>query len=59
MTRLIGSAKARELYFLSEKVDAKHAERIGLARLLRAGQAARVPACRATWRERQRSSCRT
>lgn len=30
MTRLIGSAKARELYFLSEKIDAKHAERIGL-----------------------------
>jgi 2-(1,2-epoxy-1,2-dihydrophenyl)acetyl-CoA isomerase len=30
MTRLIGSAKARELYFLSEKLDAKHAERLGL-----------------------------
>ncbi len=30
MTRLIGSAKARELYFLSERIDAKHAERLGL-----------------------------
>jgi 2-(1,2-epoxy-1,2-dihydrophenyl)acetyl-CoA isomerase len=30
MTRLVGSAKARELYFLSEKIDAKHAERLGL-----------------------------
>lgn len=30
MTRLIGSAKARELYYLSEKIDAKYAERLGL-----------------------------
>jgi len=30
MSRLIGSAKARELYFLSEKVDMEQAERLGL-----------------------------
>ena len=30
MTQLIGSAKARELYFLSDRLDAKEAERIGL-----------------------------
>jgi len=30
MSRLIGSAKARELYFLSEKVDMQEAERLGL-----------------------------
>lgn len=30
MSRLIGSAKARELYFLSEKVDMEEAERLGL-----------------------------
>jgi 2-(1,2-epoxy-1,2-dihydrophenyl)acetyl-CoA isomerase len=30
MTQLIGAAKARELYFLSERVDAKEAERLGL-----------------------------
>ena len=30
MSRLIGSAKARELYFLSEKVDMTEAERLGL-----------------------------
>lgn len=30
MTHLIGSAKARELYFLSEKLDAKQAEQLGL-----------------------------
>ncbi len=30
MSRLIGSAKARELYFLSEKVDMSEAERLGL-----------------------------
>ena len=30
MTRLIGSAKARELYFLSERVDAAEALRLGL-----------------------------
>ena len=30
MSRLIGSAKARELYFLSEKVDMGEAERLGL-----------------------------
>jgi len=30
MSRLIGSAKARELYFLSERVDMVEAERLGL-----------------------------
>jgi 2-(1,2-epoxy-1,2-dihydrophenyl)acetyl-CoA isomerase len=30
ITQLLGSAKARELYFLSERIDAKEAERIGL-----------------------------
>ena len=30
MSRLIGTAKARELYFLSEKVDMKEAEQLGL-----------------------------
>jgi len=30
LTQLVGSAKARELYYLSERVDAKEAERIGL-----------------------------
>jgi 2-(1,2-epoxy-1,2-dihydrophenyl)acetyl-CoA isomerase len=30
LTQLVGSAKARELYFLSERVDAKEAERLGL-----------------------------
>jgi 2-(1,2-epoxy-1,2-dihydrophenyl)acetyl-CoA isomerase len=30
LTRLVGSAKARELYFLSERVDAKEASRLGL-----------------------------
>ena len=30
MTQLIGSAKARELYYLSDRVDAKEAERLGL-----------------------------
>lgn len=30
ITQLIGSAKARELYFLSERIDAKEAERLGL-----------------------------
>ena len=30
MSRLIGSAKARELYFLSEKVSMVEAERLGL-----------------------------
>jgi 2-(1,2-epoxy-1,2-dihydrophenyl)acetyl-CoA isomerase len=30
MSRLIGSAKARELYFLSERVDMEEAERLGL-----------------------------
>jgi 2-(1,2-epoxy-1,2-dihydrophenyl)acetyl-CoA isomerase len=30
MTQLIGAAKARELYFLSEKIDALEAERLGL-----------------------------
>lgn len=30
MSRLIGSAKARELYFLSERVDMAEAERLGL-----------------------------
>ncbi len=30
MTQLIGAAKARELYYLSDRVDAKEAERLGL-----------------------------
>jgi 2-(1,2-epoxy-1,2-dihydrophenyl)acetyl-CoA isomerase len=30
MTQLVGSAKARELYFMPERVDAKEAERLGL-----------------------------
>jgi 2-(1,2-epoxy-1,2-dihydrophenyl)acetyl-CoA isomerase len=30
LTQLVGSAKARELYFLSERLDAKQAERVGL-----------------------------
>lgn len=30
LTRLVGAAKAHELYYLSERVDAKEAERLGL-----------------------------
>jgi 2-(1,2-epoxy-1,2-dihydrophenyl)acetyl-CoA isomerase len=30
MTQLIGAAKARELYYLSDRVDAREAERLGL-----------------------------
>lgn len=30
LTRLVGSAKARELYFLSERLDAAEAQRLGL-----------------------------
>jgi len=30
MTKLIGAARARELYFLSDKIDAAEAERLGL-----------------------------
>jgi 2-(1,2-epoxy-1,2-dihydrophenyl)acetyl-CoA isomerase len=30
LTQLVGSAKARELYYLSERLDAKEAERVGL-----------------------------
>lgn len=34
LTRLVGSAKARELYYLSDPVDAKEAERLGLVNLV-------------------------
>jgi 2-(1,2-epoxy-1,2-dihydrophenyl)acetyl-CoA isomerase len=34
MTQLIGTAKARELYFLSDRVDAQEAARLGLANWL-------------------------
>ncbi len=30
MTRLVGAARARELYYLSERIDAREAERLGL-----------------------------
>ncbi|HTO06860.1 MAG TPA: enoyl-CoA hydratase [Myxococcota bacterium] len=30
LTHLVGSARARELYYLSDRIDAKHAERLGL-----------------------------
>ncbi len=30
LTQLVGSAKARELYFLSDRIDAKQAEQLGL-----------------------------
>ena len=30
MSQLVGTAKARELYFLSERVGAEEAERLGL-----------------------------
>jgi 2-(1,2-epoxy-1,2-dihydrophenyl)acetyl-CoA isomerase len=30
LTRLVGSARARELYFLPDRLDAEHAERLGI-----------------------------
>ena len=39
MTQLVGSAKARELYYLSERVDAKQAERLGLVNLVVSAEA--------------------
>ncbi len=38
MTQLLGSAKARELYYLSDRLDAREAERLGLVnRVVEAG----------------------
>ena len=39
MTQLVGSARARELYYLSERVDAKEAERMGLVNRMVAADA--------------------
>jgi 2-(1,2-epoxy-1,2-dihydrophenyl)acetyl-CoA isomerase len=41
MTRLIGSAKAKELYFFSERIDAEEAERLGLVNAVFPGDALR------------------
>ena len=34
LTQLVGTAKARELYYLSDRIDAKEAERLGLVNLV-------------------------
>ena len=39
LTQLVGSAKARELYYLSERVDAKEAERLGIVNLVVSNEA--------------------
>ena len=39
LTQLVGSAKARELYYLSERLDAKEAERLGILNLVVSAEA--------------------
>ena len=39
LTQLVGSAKARELYYLSDRVDAKEAERLGIVNLVVSSEA--------------------
>ena len=41
LTRLVGSAKAKELYFFSERIDAEEAERLGLVNAVFPGDALR------------------